>query len=79
VPRQSLSLLESLIRCGPRGTEDSSLMDRLWPDAEGDTAAGALATAVFRLKRLLDTDESIVRSGGRTRLNSAVCWVDVWH
>jgi DNA-binding SARP family transcriptional activator len=54
-------------------------MDRLWPDAEGDTAAGALATAVFRLKRLLDTDESIVRSGGRTRLNSAVCWVDVWH
>jgi hypothetical protein len=78
LPKKSLALLESLVAKGPSGARDESLMDELWPDVEGDAARRALATAVFRLRRMLGHEDAVRRVDGTTRLDPAHCWVDVW-
>src|SRR5690606_34523433 len=67
-----------LVSSGPAGARDDALMDALWPDAEGDAARRALATAVFRLRRMLGAEELILRRDGTTGLDPSRCWVDVW-
>jgi DNA-binding SARP family transcriptional activator len=78
VQRKPLALLKALIALGGREVGEDVLMDQLWPDAEGDAARVALASALHRLRGLLDCDGAVVRQEGRLSLDSRFCWVDVW-
>jgi two-component SAPR family response regulator len=53
-------------------------MDALWPDAEGDAARVALASALHRLRVLMGHEQAIVRREGELSLDTRSCWVDVW-
>ena len=53
-------------------------MDALWPEAEGDAARVALASALHRLRGLLGHEQAILRQEGRLSLDARLCWVDVW-
>jgi DNA-binding SARP family transcriptional activator len=53
------------------------LADALWPDADGDHADQALATALHRLRRLLG-EGSVETHGGCVTLSRQFCWCDVW-
>ena len=75
--KKPLELLRALIACGGRDVPEGKLADALWPDAEGDAAAQALASTLFRLRKLLG-DNVIRRQESRLTLNSTVCWVDCW-
>jgi LuxR family transcriptional regulator, maltose regulon positive regulatory protein len=78
VQRRPLALLRALIALGGREVREDTLMDTLWPDAEGDAARRALASALHRLRGLLDCDGAVVRQGGQLSLDGRFCWVDVW-
>ena len=53
------------------------LADALWPGAEGDAAAQALTTTLFRLRKLIG-EQVIRRQDGRLTLDPTLCWVDCW-
>jgi ATP/maltotriose-dependent transcriptional regulator MalT/DNA-binding SARP family transcriptional activator len=78
VPRKPLALLKALIAFGGRTVREDLVMDALWPEAEGDAARVALASALHRLRRLLGREQAIRRQEGQLSLDPRLCWVDVW-
>jgi DNA-binding SARP family transcriptional activator len=78
VQRKPLALLKSLVAGGGRAVSEELVTDALWPDAEGDAARAALASALHRLRSLLGREEAIDRKDGRLTLLPRFCWVDAW-
>ena len=52
-------------------------MDALWPDADGDTALKSLHTTLYRLRKLLGIEDSVLLKDGYLTLNPHHVWVDV--
>ena len=77
VQRKPLALLKAIIAFGAKGVREESVIDALWPDAEGDAAALALTSAIHRLRRLLRHEEAILRKDNELSLDERYCWVDV--
>ena len=75
--KKPLELLKALIAFGGRDVPEGRLADALWPDAEGDAAAQALASTLFRLRKLIG-EETIRRQDSRLTLDATSCWVDCW-
>lgn len=78
VQRKPLALLKALIPFGGRAVREDLVMDALWPDADGDAARVALASALHRLRRLLGHELAVLRQDGQLSLDARRCWVDVW-
>jgi LuxR family transcriptional regulator, maltose regulon positive regulatory protein len=78
VQRRPLALLKALIAFGGRSVREELVMDALWPDAEGDAARVAFASALHRLRGLLGREQAVVRQEGQLSLDGRRCWVDVW-
>jgi ATP/maltotriose-dependent transcriptional regulator MalT/DNA-binding SARP family transcriptional activator len=78
VQRKPLALLKALIALGGRTVREELVMDALWPEAEGDAARVALASALHRLRGLLGRDRAVLRQEGQLSLDARLCWVDVW-
>jgi two-component SAPR family response regulator len=76
--KKPLELLKALIAFGGRDVSETKLADALWPEAEGDAAAQALATTLFRLRKLIG-EQVIRRQESRLTLDSTCCWVDCWE
>jgi hypothetical protein len=77
-PRKVLELLRLLIAYGQRGARSATLMDALWPDADGDRAHHALETAVWRLRRLLGDTSAVAVRAGSVALDASRVFVDAW-
>ena len=77
-PRKPLALLKAIVAAGDRGLPSETACHWLWPDHDGDAAAESLASAVHRLRRLLDAKDAIVVSDGRLSLAPAQAWVDAF-
>ena len=75
--KKPLELLKALIAFGGRDVSEATLADALWPEAEGDAAAQALRTTLFRLRKLIGEDV-IRRQDSRLTLDPTFCWVDCW-
>ena len=78
VQRKPLALLKALIAFGGRTVREDLVMDALWPEAEGDAARVALASALHRLRGLLGREHAVLRQEGQLSLDTRLCWVDVW-
>jgi ATP/maltotriose-dependent transcriptional regulator MalT/DNA-binding SARP family transcriptional activator len=78
-PKKPLELLTVLICQKGRPIDRESVMDQLWPDADGDRAVQNLNTTLHRLRKLLCKDEAVTLENGRLALNQRLCWVDAWH
>jgi DNA-binding SARP family transcriptional activator len=76
VPRKPFDLLKALIALGPDAAREADVTEVLWPDSDGDAAQRALATTLFRLRRLLGRDDAVIRRDGYLSLDPRVCWVD---
>jgi tetratricopeptide (TPR) repeat protein len=75
--KKPLELLKALIAFGGRDVSEARLADALWPGAEGDASAQALATTLFRLRKLIG-EQAIRRQDHRLTLDATICWVDCW-
>jgi len=76
--RKPLELLKLLLLSNGASLGAAQLADELWPDSEGDTARNCLQVAVHRLRRLLGYEAALVVHDRKLRLDSRLCWVDVW-
>ncbi|MBS3809677.1 MAG: hypothetical protein KGY38_05950, partial [Desulfobacterales bacterium] len=78
VQEKPLALLKSIVFLGGLSVSESKIKDLLWPDSDGDAAAGAFKTNLHRLRKLLGYHEAIVRDSGNITLDNRYCWVDAW-
>lgn len=76
--RKPLELLMALVAFGGRDVSERQLTEALWPDAEGDAAHQACASALHRLRKLLACDQAISLQRNHSSLNPEYVWVDVW-
>jgi LuxR family transcriptional regulator, maltose regulon positive regulatory protein len=74
--KRPLLLLMAMVALGARDVSASLLAETLWPDADGDAARAALGTTLYRLRHLLETDNSIVLNDGKLSLDPRLVWVD---
>ncbi len=78
VQRRPLDLLKIVIALGGREVDTQRIIDGLWPEAEGDAAEDALATALRRLRLLLGDPAALVLQDNKLTLDARRVWVDVW-
>jgi DNA-binding response OmpR family regulator len=78
VQKRPLDLLKVLIARGGVRADTASLIEALWPEAEGDSAKVSFDSNLHRLRKLLDIDDVLTLSEGKLSLDPAKCWVDVW-
>lgn len=57
---------------------EESIIDALWPDADGDQAGHSFTTALWRLRKLIGSDKAFLYRDGQLTLDRQHCWVDVW-
>lgn len=76
--RRPLAVLRMLVAGGPKGLRQDLLAEALWPGADGDAGQHALETALYRLRRLLGSNASILQRGGRLALAPDRVFVDAW-
>lgn len=77
-PRKPLELLALLIASGEIGVTVERAVESLWPALDGARSREALRVALYRLRRLLGDENSVLTVDGRIVLNAAHCWVDAW-
>ncbi|MEJ2653163.1 MAG: BTAD domain-containing putative transcriptional regulator [Gammaproteobacteria bacterium] len=75
--RAPMNMLKALIAFGGRDVSEQRLASALWPESDGDAAQQALATSLFRLRKLIGND-TVKRQEGRLSLDPQLCWVDCW-
>jgi LuxR family maltose regulon positive regulatory protein len=73
---RALDLLAILVAHGGEVTV-STLVDALWPHADGDRAHHALETTLYRLRKLLGPRVAITQHEGVVTLDAATCWTDL--
>ena len=76
IQHRPLALLKMLAVLGDQGMGEEELCDLLWPESNLEQARCALATTLSRLRRMLDSKESIMHCNGKFSLNPSLCWVD---
>jgi adenylate cyclase len=76
--KKPLDLLRVLIAFGGVRVETATLMELLWPDAEGDAAKVSFDSNLYRLRKLVGIDDALTLNEGKLSLDRAKCWVDVW-
>jgi DNA-binding SARP family transcriptional activator len=74
--RKPLELLKALIAAGAEEVNQASLIEALWPEAEGDNAAQAFDTALYRLRKLLGHEAAVVLKDGKLTVDPRYGWVD---
>ena len=75
--QRPLDLLKLVVALGGRDVDSEHVMAALWPDADGGAAKTSFDTTLFRLRKLLDVDETVTLSGGKLSLSRERCWTDV--
>ncbi len=75
--RVPLNLLKVLIAMGGHSVAESRIIDALWPDSDGAAGQQALATTLFRLRKLVGT-HAIKRQDDHLSIAATECWIDCW-
>jgi hypothetical protein len=73
---RALDLLAALVAHGGEVTVNT-LLDALWPHAEGDRAHHALETTLYRLRKLLGPRVGITQHEGVVALDPRTCFTDL--
>ena len=75
-PKKPFELLQYLIAHGGTSVPAATVVDALWPDAEGDAGKRSFDVTLYRLRKLLGSEEAIKLEGAKLSLNGAMCWTD---
>lgn len=76
-PRRLLDLLGLLVLAGSNGMSVAALGDSLYPEQEGDAAAGAVRQGIHRLRQWLRLPEAVTISiAGSVHLDPTLVWTD---
>ena len=75
VPKRPLELLKLLVAVPGHKLESKKLLRVLWAE-ETHTSTKAMLMALVRLRRILQSDDSVLFEDGVVKLNDALLWVD---
>ena len=75
--QRPLDLLKLVVALGGKDIDAESVMAALWPDAEGAAAKNSFDSAMFRLRKLLDVEDSLELASGKLSLDTSLIWTDV--
>ena len=78
VQQKPLAMLKAIIALGGRDVDGESLVDALWPEAEGDHGRSSFDTTLHRLRKLLSHEKIIQFGDGKVSLDERYCRVDAW-
>jgi two-component SAPR family response regulator len=73
-----MELLMAVIALGGRSVYEEMLTEKLWPDADGDSAHNSLAINLHRLRKLLGNESIISLNNKILSLDVSRVWVDIW-
>jgi adenylate cyclase len=77
VQKKPLDMLRVLVAYGRVRIEASTIIEHLWPDAEGDSGKTSFDSNLHRLRKLLDVNDVLPMSEGKLSLDQSRCWIDV--
>jgi ATP/maltotriose-dependent transcriptional regulator MalT/DNA-binding SARP family transcriptional activator len=75
--QRPLSLAKYLLAGGAGVAAVYQMQDALWPEADGDAARNAFKTALYRLRKLLGSEQALVQQDGRLAFEPRLVWTDV--
>jgi ATP/maltotriose-dependent transcriptional regulator MalT len=73
-----LRLLQAIVAFGGRNVRDVTLIDALWPDADGDAGRRVFDTTLHRLRRQLGESDVLRLTHRTVSLDDRAFWVDLW-
>lgn len=76
--KKPIDLLKLLVAQGPAPVAATTIIDALWPEADGASAKGSFDMALLRLRKLLGRDDLVRLEAGRAGLDREQVWVDAW-
>jgi class 3 adenylate cyclase/two-component SAPR family response regulator len=74
--KKPLDLLRALVAHGGVRVEASTLVEELWPGAEGDVGKMSFDSNLHRLRKLIGVDELLTMSEGKLSVDLSRCWLD---
>lgn len=77
--KKPLDMLRLLLAFGGARVETATLMELLWPDAEGDAAKISFDSNLYRLRKLIGVEDVLRLAEGKLSLDPAKCGTDVWE
>jgi adenylate cyclase len=77
VQKKPLDMLRVLVAYGGVRVEASTIIEHLWPGAEGDAGKVSFDSNLHRLRKLIDVEDLLLMSEGKLSLDPAKCWIDV--
>lgn len=78
IPRRERELLQAAIALGSASVRVESIIDALWPDADGDRSRHAFESTLHRLRAHLGCAKALVLRDGTMSIDPRHCWVDAW-
>lgn len=76
--KRPVDLLKTLVAFGGREVSEATVLDALWPEADGDAAAASFNMALKRLRGLMGNPKAVALADRKLTINPQLCWVDVW-
>ncbi len=77
LPKRAVELVALLALAGHRQVPVATVVDQLWPDAQGDLAKGSLEATLHRARKALDEPAAITLAQGELALARAFVGIDV--
>jgi DNA-binding SARP family transcriptional activator len=76
--KKPIDLLKLLVAQGPAPVASTTVIDALWPEADGANAKGSFDMALLRLRKLLGREDIVRLEAGRVGFDRERVWVDAW-
>jgi adenylate cyclase len=74
--KKPLDMLRVLIAHGAVRVEAATIIEQLWPGAEGDAGKMSFDSNLHRLRRLIGVEDILVMSEGKLSVDTSRCWID---
>lgn len=75
--KKPMDLLKATIALGITNVNAESIQEIIWPDTDGDKAQQNFNVTLHRLRKILNSNQSIILANGKLSINRDVVWLDM--
>ena len=74
--KKPLDMLRVLVAHGGVRVDTTTIVEKLWPGAEGDAGKMSFDSNLYRLRKILGVDDLLRMSEGKLSIDLTKCWID---
>ena len=74
--KKPLDMLRVLVAHGGVRVDTTTIIEELWPGAEGDAGKMSFDSNLYRLRKILGVDDLLRMSEGKLSIDLTKCWID---